>query len=109
MTHRHNKAMYKTKPHAWLLLTWPCGLYYADRLQVARALLVTRKVLPRSHEPIRFDVTTNLIRSCDLGRNSRVTSDLQSMVCSIIYNSDSQRLCSRLPPTSYHQLYKLEY
>ena len=43
-------------------------------------LLVTRKVLPRSHEPIRFacdDVTTNLIGD-DLGRNSSVTSDLQS-------------------------------
>ena len=45
--------------------------------------LVTLEFLPRSHQPIRFEVTSsheNLIGSCDLGSTCLVTSNLQSAV-----------------------------
>ena len=58
--------------------------------------LVTLEFVPRSHQPIRFVVTSshaNLIGSCDLGSTFLVTSDLQSAV---------QSICNRERSTGSH-------
>ena len=55
----------------------------SNPLQVAchTISMVTLEFLPRSHQPIRFVVTSshaNLIGSCDLGSTFLVTSDVPS-------------------------------
>ena len=59
--------------------------------------LVTLEFLPRSHQPIRFVVTSlqaNLIGSRDLGSTFLVTSDLQSAVICLLSNNTHTQYAS---------------
>ena len=82
-------SLVSLKPHPWIhstgCITSPARgerVWYTCHTADCRSL-VTLEFLPRSHRPIRFEVTsshTNLIGSCDLGSTFLVTSDLQSAV-----------------------------